>query len=151
VDPSIDVCSICIVIPILLHGAETWVLTQSLLCMLQSFHHRCARYLAHMINTQNNDGTWIITPFQAARNAASLLTIKEYVQRPVDTFLPFIRSHDVYWECQDSCANQAALNHPIWWAAHAPLPALLAPPQAQQNADEHQPASAAPFPFLAPH
>jgi len=27
---------------ILLHGAETWALTQPLLCMLQSFHYCCA-------------------------------------------------------------------------------------------------------------
>ncbi len=65
---------------ILLHDAETWALTQPLLRMLRSFHHCCARYLAWMINMQNNDGTWIIAPLQAARDAAGLLTIEEYVQ-----------------------------------------------------------------------
>ena len=100
-----------------------------------------------MINTQNDDGTWIIAPSQAARDAAGLLTIKEYDQRRVDTFLPFIRLRDVYRECQDSQATQAAVNHPIWWAAHAPLPALPAPPQPQLDAA--QPAPVAPFPFPA--
>jgi len=30
---------------VLLHGAEIWMLTQPLLCMLHSFHHHCTRYL----------------------------------------------------------------------------------------------------------
>jgi len=135
---------------ILLHGTETWALTQPLLRMLRSFHHHCAQYLAQMVNTQNDDGTWIVAPSQAAREAAGLLTIEEYVQQRVDTFLPFIRSRNIYRECQDSSATQAAAHHPIWWAAHAPLPALPAPPQPQLDADGPQPAAVAPFPFPTP-
>jgi len=37
---------------ILLHGTETWMLTQPLLHMLYSCHHHCACYLACMANTQ---------------------------------------------------------------------------------------------------
>jgi len=51
---------------ILLHGAKTWTLTQPLLYMLHSFHHRCVRYLARMVNTQQEDGTWVIPPSQVA-------------------------------------------------------------------------------------
>jgi len=102
---------------VLLHGAETWTLTQPLLRMLHSFHHRCARYLVRMVNTQKEDRTWVIPPSQVARAQAGLLTIEEYIQRWVNTFLPFIRSRPIYQECQDSQATQAAANHPIWWAA----------------------------------
>ncbi len=51
---------------VLLHGAETWTLTQPLVRMLHSFHHRCACYLVRMVNTQKEDGTWIIPPSQMA-------------------------------------------------------------------------------------
>jgi hypothetical protein len=42
----------------LLYGAETWVLSQSLLRRLESFHARCARTLAHRPIHRNADGTW---------------------------------------------------------------------------------------------
>jgi len=54
---------------ILLHGAETWALTQPLLRLLHSFHHHCAQYLARMVNTQRNDGTWIMPASHDAREA----------------------------------------------------------------------------------
>ena len=103
-----------------------------------------------MVNTQHDDGTWIMPASHDAQEAAGLLTIKEYVQRRVNMFLPFAQSCALYRECQDSQATQAAANHPIWWAAHAPLLALPAPPQPQLNADDPQLAAAAPFPFPAP-
>jgi len=137
---------------ILLHGAETWVLTQPLLCLLRSFHHRCARYLARMVNKQNDDGTWTISPSQLARDAAGFLTIEEYVQRRVNTFLPYARSCPLYRACHESRATQAAATHPIWWAAHEPLQALPAPPRNQVNAEDAgmAQAPALPYPFPAP-
>jgi len=51
---------------VLLFGAETWTLTQPLLCLRKSFHHRCARYIAQMENTQLEDGTWISPPSEVA-------------------------------------------------------------------------------------
>jgi len=106
---------------VLLHGAETWTLTQPLLRLLTSFHHRCARYLARMYNVQHADGTWSAPPSALARDAAGLFTIEEYIQRRVNTFLPFIQSRAIYQSCLESTATQATSNHPCWWLAN-PLP-----------------------------
>jgi len=134
---------------VLLHGAETWTLTQPLIRMLHSFHHRCARYLARMVNTQKEDGTWIIPPSQMARDRAGLFTIEEYIQRRVNTFLPFIRSRTIYQECRDSQATQASANHPIWWAAayHAAPSEMPAQDQGdQQPPPSHEAAAELPPP-----
>jgi len=106
---------------VLLYGAETWNLTQPILRMLQSFHHCCACYLARMTITQLENGEWVCPSSTVAWEWAGLATIKEYIQRWVNTFLPFIQSRAIYWECRLSQATQAASNHPIWWASHPTL------------------------------
>jgi len=103
---------------VLLFGAETWTLTQPLIRLLKSFHHRCARYIARMENTQLEDGTWVSPPSEIARQKAGLFTIEEYIQRRVNTFLPFIQARAIYRECEDSVPTQAAANHLVWWAQH---------------------------------
>jgi len=107
---------------VLLHGAETWTLTQPLLRMLRSFHHRCARYLARMVNVQRPDGTWSCPPSHLALQKAGLFTIEEYIQRRVNTFMPYILNRNVYRECHTSRATQSAATHAVWWANHPPPP-----------------------------
>jgi len=130
---------------VLLYGAETWTLTQPLLRLLRSFHHRCARYLSRMVNTQNEDGTWTPPPSETARAAAGLHSIETYIQRRTATFLPYIQSRAILRECQTSDATQAAANHPVWWANLAMLPH----PASQLNQEapgDHEPQPAAPPP-----
>jgi len=112
---------------ILLYGAETWTLTQPLLRLLHSFHHHCAQYLAQMVNSRNADGTWTTPASAAALEAAELFTIEEYIQHRVNTFLPFIQSRAIYWECHSSRATQAAATHPCWWMINPGPLAPLAP------------------------
>jgi len=116
---------------VLLYGAETWTLTQPLLRMLTSFHHRCARYLARMENTLDEKGNWVSPPSEIARNKAGLFSIEEYIQRRINTFLPFIQARAIYQECEWSEPTQATVNHPIWWAAYPRRPATQ--PRATQE------------------
>jgi len=118
---------------VLLHGAETWTLTQPLLRMLRSFHHHCARYLARMVNVQDPNGTWSCPPSHLALAKAGLFTIEEYIQCRVNTFLPYIQNRTIYHDCHNSRATQSAANHPIWWATH-PRPRPLAPSSAPVTA-----------------
>jgi len=67
------------------------------------------------------NGEWVCPSSTVARERAGLATIEEYIQRRVNTFLPFIRSRTIYRECRLSQATQAAANHPIWWASHPAL------------------------------
>ncbi len=137
---------------VLLHGAETWTLTQPLLRMLRSFHHRCARYLARMVNVQLLDGTWSCPPSHLALHKAGLFTIEEYIQRRVNTFLPYIQTRDVYRECHDSRATQSAANHAVWWTDHPPPPPRPIPTTATAATAEEEATATddAPLPIPAP-
>jgi len=121
---------------VLLYGAETWTLTQPLQRLLDSFHHRCARYLSRMTNTQQPDGTWLIPPSATALANAGLHPISTYIRRHVDTILPFIQTRAILWECRTSQPTQAAANHPIWWAH---LPALCLPARPADANSTQQP------------
>jgi len=138
---------------ILLYGAETWTLTQPLLRLLNSFHHRCARYLARMVNTQDEDGEWTTPASEIVLAKAGLFTIEEYIQRRVNTFMPFIQSRAIYRECQASRATQAAATHPCWWTIN-PAPPNIAEPIMQPLepialSDQHQ-AENVPLPLPPP-
>ena len=121
---------------VLLYGAETWTLTQPLLRLLRSFHHRCARYLARMTHTQLEDGTWTSPPSETVRAAAGLHSIETYIKRRTDTYLPFIQTRAILQECQTSSATQVASNHPIWWAALPVATPILPPAHADQPGQE---------------
>jgi len=134
---------------VLLYGAETWTLTQPLLRLLRSFHHRCARYLARMSNTQLADGTWVIPSSETALAAAGLHSIETYITRRTATYLPFIRTWAILLECQTSSTTQAAANHPVWWASLPMLPHPAHPDDAEplgQAMAIPQPAQAGPLP-----
>jgi len=78
-----------------------------------------------MTTTQQEDGSWISPPSSLARERAGLASIEEYIQRRVNTYLPFIQSRAIFHECRLSQPTQAAANHPIWWAAYPmPTPAM---------------------------
>jgi len=67
-----------------------------------------------------------------------ITTIKEYIQWRVNTYLPFIQSWAIYWECQLSQATQVASNHPVWWALHpvlAPMETTMTETTAMDLAD----------------
>jgi len=120
-------CYKAIVQAILLYGAEMWTLMQPLTCLLNSFHHCCACYLARMVNTQDGEGKWIMPASSVALEKAGLFPIEEYIQRRVNTFLPFIQSRAIYRECHPSRATQAAATHPCWWSINPGLPTFPAP------------------------
>jgi hypothetical protein len=42
---------------VLLYGSESWALTESMECRLQSFHSRCASYITGQHIRQNSDET----------------------------------------------------------------------------------------------
>jgi len=77
-----------------------------------------------MVNTQDDDGVWTTPPSAVARNKAGLLTIEEYIQRRVNTFLPFIQSRAIYQSCLDSTPTQATSNHPGWWLSQPHRPPM---------------------------
>jgi hypothetical protein len=64
---------------ILLYGSETWVITRRSLCRLDTFHHRCARYLAHMHIRRNSEGVWMYPPSAEVLEKCGLSPIMTYI------------------------------------------------------------------------
>jgi hypothetical protein len=74
---------------ILLYGSESWTLTTAMGKKLQSFHHRCAQYIAKQYIKMNLDGTWIHPASDEILKSTGLCTIQEYIRRRRETILKY--------------------------------------------------------------
>ena len=64
---------------VLLFRSETWVLTPSLLRILEGFHVRAARRMTGMMPKRKHDGSWVYPDSKKLLKAAGLCTIAHYV------------------------------------------------------------------------
>jgi len=103
-----------------------------------------------MVNTQDDDGVWTTPPSAVARDKAGLLTIEEYIQRRVNTFLPFIQSRAIYQSCLDSTLTQATSNHPGWWLSQPHRPPMQAQEATAVASQRTMAATTDSSPFLPP-
>lgn len=58
---------------VLLYGCESWVVTDRMLAVLTSSHHRVARRIAKRQAVLQEDGEWVYPDIGEAREAAGLL------------------------------------------------------------------------------
>ena len=98
---------------ILLYGSETWVVSDSLMKWLRSYHSRIARYLVtgkHI--RQNADVLWFCPPTTGVLEEASLETVDKYIKRRRDTVRNFVMFRPLY----DICRQLTAItNRAVWW------------------------------------
>jgi hypothetical protein len=66
---------------VLLYGSESWVLKQQMERSLESFHHKCARYIMGQHIQKNTDGTWTCPVSSEVLEKAHLLTIQTYIEK----------------------------------------------------------------------
>ena len=66
---------------VLLYGSETWVLSNQMMALLDSFHHRCARFIPQEHIQQLEDGSWITPSNESILKKAGLKPIKTYIQK----------------------------------------------------------------------
>jgi hypothetical protein len=66
---------------VLPYGAESWVLTKTMEQTLQTFHHRCARYITGQHIRQNPDGTWTCPPSAQVLEQAGLSPFQDYIAK----------------------------------------------------------------------
>ena len=97
---------------ILLYGSETWVVSDSLMKRLRSYHSRVARYLTGKHIRQNADGSWFCPPTTGVLEEAGLETVDEYIKRRRDTVRNFVMFRPLYDICRQSTA---ITNRAVWW------------------------------------
>ena len=77
---------------VLLYGAETWVITDHMCTLLESFHHSCARhitrnYLRSMTDPDSPDlSRWIYPSTAGVLKRAKLLPIMDYIHQRREVF-----------------------------------------------------------------
>ena len=100
---------------VLLYGAETWVLSSRMLQFLDSFHHRCARFISRCHLRLKPDGTWVTPRSTSVLQKCSLFTIAEYIRRRVATISDFIFERPIYRQCVQTRPSAAFNNQLTWW------------------------------------
>lgn len=100
---------------VLLYGAESWVLSLAMEKKLNSFHHRCARYITGQHIRQNPDESWTCPSSEYVLIKAGLWTIKEYVRRRRSTVRRDIVAKFIYRKCEASQPLASNPNQLVWW------------------------------------
>jgi hypothetical protein len=100
---------------VLLYGAESWVLTDTMECALQSFYHRCARYITRQHIRQDQDGNWICPPSKDVLAQAKLLPIQDYIAKRRNTVKRYITTRPIYKQCVESRPLARHFNQSTWW------------------------------------
>jgi hypothetical protein len=105
-----------IVQAVLLYGSETWVISQRLLRLLDSFHNRCARYIARRHIRQNEDGTWFCPDTKTTLRKAGLFSVSEYIRRRKAHLLhSYAKFRPIYHTCVLSSPAPTNPNQLVWW------------------------------------
>ena len=104
-----------IVQAVLLYGAESWVLTERTWKAVNSFHNRCARYIAGEHIRQRPDGEWILPSTTRILEQCKLQTVEKYIARRKSTVSAFIESRPIYSACLASIPAASNSNQKVWW------------------------------------
>lgn len=83
--------------------------------ILNSFHHRVARYLSGRHIRKLDDGTWEYPSSQGILEQNGLYTIQEYIQRRRDTINRYIRNRPIYTQCIRSHSLVGGPKR-FWWS-----------------------------------
>jgi hypothetical protein len=100
---------------VLLYGAESWVLTKAMEQTLQSFHHRCARYITEQHIRQNKDESWTCPPSAYVLNLTGFLPIQEYIKNRRKSVEKYVFSRPIYQQCVQSRPLARNANRAVWW------------------------------------
>ena len=104
-----------IVQSVLLYGCETWTVTPTMMKVLEGFHHKVARRIAHMMPYQV-DGEWFYPPLKDALATAGLFPVKEYIRRRQATITQYVALRPIHQLCQDAPRSTGLLSRVLrWW------------------------------------
>ena len=100
-----------IVHSILLYGSETWVLTDTTLRTLSSFHNKIARFLTRRHIKQLPDDTWQYPETAETLKLAGLKPIQDYIIARKTNNIPFTKTKSIY----QRCVRSTPMNNKIYW------------------------------------
>jgi hypothetical protein len=81
------------VVQSVLYDCEAWVITPTMLRILDAFHRRIVRQLTGRAPyLQEDTGTWVYPPFGNASEEAGFYTISEYILRRLATLVDNVAS-----------------------------------------------------------
>ena len=104
-----------IVQAVLLYASESWVMTDPAMKALNSFHHKCARYIAREHIKQQTNGEWILPSSTAVLQKCGLFKIEEYIMRRKQTVENFVLGQPIYQTCINSVVSAGNVNQKVWW------------------------------------
>lgn len=108
---------LAVVQAVLLHGSETWVLTQRQRRRLDTFHHRSARFIANEHIRQLPNGEWITPHSDDILERCGLSPISTYIAKSKTRLLhnyaePFSLT---YRQCLASVPVVNSRRRLVWW------------------------------------
>ena len=108
---------LAVVQAVLLHGSETWVLSQCQLQRLEHFHARCARHISHRNIHPLADGTWEHPHMTEVLDLCGISTIQTYIaKRKTNLLSRYAEPHStLYHHCLVAPTNYVRGHHLTWW------------------------------------
>ena len=103
---------------ILLHGSESWIISPTSQRLLESFHHRCARYMAHRHIRRCTDGSWEHPDTAHVLMCCGLSPIMTYIAQRKTRLLNHyaMPSSALYSQCLASHPFvSSAVHRQVWW------------------------------------
>ena len=83
--------------------------------VLEGFHHKVARRIAHMMPHQVN-GEWIYPPLAEALEESGLYPIREYIRRRQVTITEYIANRPIHHLCRGAPRSTGPLARVLrWW------------------------------------
>ena len=99
---------------VLLYGCETWVISPTMLKMLEGFHHRAARRISGK-RPRLVHGEWIYPPIAEALEIAGLYPIYHYVAVRHNTIAQHIATRPIYQQCTTADIPTGTSRCLRWW------------------------------------
>ena len=102
---------------LLLYGSETWVINNTNLQKLKSFHNKCARQMCkNNIRYDPEKDVWHHPKTENVLKQCGLLPIEHYIQQRRNTLNHYIKARPIYSKCIASKPLQSNVNQLTWWS-----------------------------------
>jgi hypothetical protein len=99
---------------VLLYAADTWAVSKHAINRLQSFHHRCARYITRRHIRKDENDEWICPASAEVLEQAGLKTIDEYITKRKNTLKHYATSRAIYREYERSGPLAISAAQLVW-------------------------------------
>lgn len=98
----------------MLYGAETWVLSTHAKNKINSFHHRCSRYITGRHITKEGDN-WIYPSRASTLSDADLLGVEEYIENRKIAISGYAEETNIFQKCLQMEGLSRNGNTLTWW------------------------------------